>query len=130
MAKVRVLIVDDEPHVLRFVASVLGKAEYEVATASGAEQALEIVNAERPFDLVVSDVVMPGMCGPQLATEIRRLSPPSAIMFMSGCVPVETLPKGVPFLGKPFLPRDLLGAVNRVLQAPAAGREDSAKGHD
>ena len=116
MAKARVLVVDDEPEVLRFVVGVLERAEYEVAPAPGPKQALEIIAAGRPFDLVVSDVVMPEMCGPELASEIQLRSPSSAIMFISGCVPVGHLPKGFPYLGKPFSARDLLGAVDRVLQ--------------
>ena len=117
MAKARILVVDDEPEVLRFVVGVLERAEYEVAPAPGAKQALEILSRGGPFDLVVSDVVMPEMCGPELASEIRVRFPSSAIMFISGCVPVGQLPKGVPYLGKPFSPRDLLGAVVRVLAA-------------
>ena len=119
MAKARILVVDDEPEVLRFVADVLERAEYEVAPAGGARQALAIIADSGPFDLVVSDVVMPEMCGPELAGEIRARAPSSAIMFISGCVPVGQLPKGVPYLGKPFSPRDLLSAVGRVLSASA-----------
>lgn len=117
MAKVRILVVDDEPEVLRFVASVLQRAEYEIAPAAGARQALAIIAEADPFDLVVSDVVMPEMCGPELAREIQARSPSSAIMFISGCVPVGQLPKGFPYLGKPFSPRDLLSMVGRVLSA-------------
>ncbi|HEY1203432.1 MAG: response regulator [Bryobacteraceae bacterium] len=117
MARARVLVVDDEPEVLRLVAGVLERAEYEVAPAPGPKQALEIIATAGPFDLVVSDVVMPGMCGPELANEIRARSPSSAIMFISGCVPVGQLPNGIPYLGKPFTARDLLGAVARVLGA-------------
>jgi two-component system, cell cycle response regulator CpdR len=120
LAKARILVVDDEPEVLRFVAGVLERAEYEVAPAPGPRQALAIIADAGPFDLVVTDVVMPEMCGPELAGEIQALSPSSAIMFISGCVPVGQLPKGVPYLGKPFSPRDLLSAVGRVLSASAA----------
>ena len=119
MAKLRILVVDDEPEVLRFVAGVLERAEYEVAPADGARQALAIIADADPFDLVVSDVVMPEMCGPELVKEIRARSPSSAIMFISGCVPVGQLPRGFPYLGKPFSPRDLLSAVGRVLSSSA-----------
>jgi len=115
LAKARILVVDDEPEVLRFVAGVLERAEYEVAPAGGPKQALAIIADAGPFDLVVTDVVMPEMCGPELAGEIRARSPSSAIIFITGCVPVGRLPKGVPYLGKPFSPRDLLSAVDRVL---------------
>jgi len=117
LARAKILVVDDEPEVLRFVAGVLERAEYEVAPAPGAKQALEILATGGPFDLVVSDVVMPEMCGPELAREIQVRWPSSSIMFISGCVPVGQLPRGFPYLGKPFSPRDLLGAVDRVLAA-------------
>ena len=120
MARARILVVDDEPEVLRFVAGVLERAEYEVAPAAGPRQALAIIASADPFDLVVSDVVMPEMCGPELVSEIQVRSPSSAIMFISGCVPVGQLPKGFPYLGKPFSPRDLLSAVGRVLSASTA----------
>jgi CheY-like chemotaxis protein len=117
LARAKILVVDDEPEVLRFVAGVLERAEYEVAPAPGAKQALEILATGGPFDLVVSDVVMPEMCGPELAREIQMRWPSSSIMFISGCVPVGQLPRGFPYLGKPFSPRDLLGAVDRALAA-------------
>ena len=117
LARAKILVVDDEPEVLRFVAGVLERAEYEVAPAPGAKQALEILATGGPFDLVVSDVVMPEMCGPELAREIQVRWPSSSIMFISGCVPVGQIPRGFPYLGKPFSPRDLLGAVDRALAA-------------
>jgi DNA-binding NtrC family response regulator len=111
------LVVDDEASVLQVVASILDRAGYETTTALGPLQALEIVTIGGGFDLVVSDVVMPLMCGPELAQQIRLLSPSSAVMLMSGCVPAAgQLPHGVSFLGKPFSAPDLLRAVDRVLQ--------------
>ncbi len=115
LAKTKILVVDDEPYVLDFVSSVLERAGYDVATASRPKQALEMVNTAGAFDLVVSDMVMPEMGGPELVNEIRRRCPSSAVMFISGCVPVGHIPKGFSYLGKPFSPRDLLGAVNRMV---------------
>ena len=117
MAKARVLVVDDEPAVLRLVASILQSAGYETVTAPGPRQALEIVTIRGGFDVVVSDVVMPEMCGPELAGQIRLLSPSSAILLMSGCTLTGNLPENVSFLGKPFVAKDLLRAVDRLLQA-------------
>lgn len=111
---------DDEPGVCQIVATVLNRAGYEAVTAPGPQKALDIVSGGCPFDLVVSDVVMPEMCGPELARQIRRMCPSSAIMLMSGCVPVGRLPRGVPFLGKPFSASDLLGAVDKVLRESSA----------
>jgi len=119
LATARILVVDDEPVVLSLVASALERAGHQVASASGALQALEFVRSQGPFDLVVTDVVMPGMCGTELANEIRRLAPASAILLMSGCVPATQVPSGTPFIGKPFAMRNLLRAVDRALRPPA-----------
>jgi CheY-like chemotaxis protein len=117
MAKARILVVDDEPNVLQVVASVLERAGYETTTALGPLRALEIITIRGAFDLVVSDVVMPEMCGPELAQQVRLLSPSSAVMLMSGCLAYAgQLPQGVPFLGKPFSRSDLLRSVDRVLR--------------
>jgi two-component system cell cycle sensor histidine kinase/response regulator CckA len=86
MAKARILVVDDEPNVLQVVASVLERAGYETTTALGPLRALEIITIRGAFDLVVSDVVMPEMCGPELAQQVQLLSPASAVMLMSGCL--------------------------------------------
>ena len=116
------LVVDDEPSVVRLVTSILRKADYDVSSALGSAKALEVVAAEGPFDLVVSDLIMPGMCGPQMWTQIRDLSPSSAIMFMSGSARAEGLPEGVPLLGKPFSRCALLATVDAVLRGSAARR--------
>lgn len=119
MAGARVLVVDDDPFVLRIVAMVLQRAGYETVTASGPLQAIEIVAVGGGFDLVVSDVIMPVMCGPELASQIRLISPSSNIMLMTGCASEGLLPRGFHFIGKPFSPTDLLRTVEGALQAPA-----------
>ncbi len=120
MAGARILVVDDEPLVLRVVVTVLQKAGYDAVAVEGAEQALEAVDQRGKFDLVVSDVIMPGMCGTELASQIRNRHPSCAIMLMSGCVSGERLPSGLPFIGKPFTAPDLLAAVSRALRPAAA----------
>ncbi len=72
MASCRVLVVDDERPVVDLAARVLGAAGFEVLSASSAGQALTLIRGKKPVDLVVSDVVMPGMQGPQLVEEIQR----------------------------------------------------------
>jgi len=116
VTKAKILVVDDEPHVLQVVASILDRAGYETTTAPEPQRALEILVAAGGFDLVLTDVVMPGMRGPELAERIRRLSPSSSVMLMSGCIPAGQLPRGIPFLGKPFSSSDLTRAVDRVLR--------------
>ncbi len=116
MAKAKILVVDDEPHVLRVVASMLDRAGYEATAEPDPLRALEIVAKTEKFDVVLSDVVMPGMRGPELAERIRLVSPWSQIILMSSYVPANELPRGIPFLGKPFSLDDLTRAVAKALK--------------
>ena len=118
MAKAKILVVDDEPQVLQVVASILDRAGYETTTVPEPRRALEIIAVEGSFDLVLSDVVMPGMRGQELAERIQRLSPSSSVMLMSGSIPAGQLPRGIPFLGKPFSSSDLTRAVEEALRKP------------
>jgi len=117
MSKMRVLIVDDEPEILKIVVRYFGhRSEYSLFTASGPRQALEIVRKEPPFDLLISDVEMPDMRGPVLLHEIKRISPEIRCILMSGHVkdPVN-FPIDVPFLPKPFRAGELFSAIEEVL---------------
>jgi PleD family two-component response regulator len=68
-----VLLVDDDPSVLRLLSGGLSQQGYDVHVAPHPVQALELAKAATPcFDLVVSDVIMPEMCGPELVRNIRR----------------------------------------------------------
>jgi CheY-like chemotaxis protein len=121
VAKAKILVVDDELQILQVVASILDRAGYETTTVPEPRRALEIIVATGGFDLVLSDVVMPEMRGPELAERIRRLSPSSPVMLMSGCVAASQLPRGIPFLGKPFSSSDLTRAVSKVLKKSSRG---------
>jgi two-component system cell cycle sensor histidine kinase/response regulator CckA len=112
------LVVEDEEMVRVLAAEVLRDAGYDVVAAAGGEEALGLA-AARPdgFDLVVTDVVMPGMRGPEV---VARLGFPRAL-FMSGYTGEEAardsmLGAGTPFLSKPFSPQSLLAAVRRALE--------------
>jgi DNA-binding response OmpR family regulator len=74
---------------------------------------------EGQFDLLVSDVVMPQMSGPQLAGKVRQLCPAIRTLFLSGYpndeLAAHGLPAGTAFLQKPFKPRDLAAKVREVL---------------
>lgn len=115
MAVARVLIVDDEPNVLAFVSKVLSLRGYETRVASSPRQALELVETGPHFDLVVSDVIMPGMCGPELVKHITRKCPKCAVVLMSAYVACEELPELARFISKPFLVKDLYSVVEQAL---------------
>jgi CheY-like chemotaxis protein len=93
-----VLVVDDEPVLVRLAEEVLASIGYEPVGCVGAQQALELFRAapER-FDALVTDVLMSGMGGPELAIELRKLNPALPVILMSGfCGPnVKTIAEGL-----------------------------------
>src|SRR5690348_16286938 len=87
-----ILIVDDDADVLELTAEVLADAGYEVLTASGAEPALELLRGGRTVDLLLTDIVMPGLNGLGLADEAKRLRPELRVLYTSAFV--KTAPFG------------------------------------
>jgi two-component system cell cycle sensor histidine kinase/response regulator CckA len=119
-----VLLVEDEPRVRDLVADVLSGAGYRVILMSAADIMARPLEADR-VDLVVSDVVMPGGSGPEVAMTVRSQFPHAQILYISG-YPDEVLarhgidPATVVLVPKPFSARALLTKVREVLsQAPA-----------
>jgi DNA-binding NarL/FixJ family response regulator len=117
----RLLIVDDEPNLLRAVAACLKTENYEVSTArSGREALLHL--AESVPDLIVSDIRMPGMDGYQLVRQLRG-SPRTAlvpIIFLTAkdetADRIEGFRAGIDaYLTKPFEPEELIAVVNGIL---------------
>jgi len=80
----RVLVVDDEPPILDFVKRVLESAGYEVTTASSGKRALELATSEAPFDAAVTDLLMPGMNGDELARRLRASFPDLKVLYLTG----------------------------------------------
>ena len=107
------LLVEDEPQVRDSVAAMLGSLGFRALTAGSAAEALEQATAagER-VDLLITDVVMPGLNGPQLATRLCASQPQMKVLFMSGYADDviagdETPAVDVAFLQKPFSTRSL-----------------------
>jgi PAS domain S-box-containing protein len=116
-----VLVVEDEPAVREVVAACLASAGYRPLVAGSGAEAIELFErlAEPPA-LVVTDVVMPGMSGKDLAAELVRREPCLKVLFMSGYAEdviahEGVLEPGVEFLAKPFQLTVLLDRVRRVL---------------
>ena len=112
----KILVVDDEPAILLLVADALSALGYEVHSAQGPAQALNLVTAGSCFDLVVSDVIMPEICGPELIRRITQICPSTAVVLMSAHIASEALPPDATFLGKPFQLPDLYSAVEKKLK--------------
>ena len=92
---------------------------YTVITADNGEDALEIIEKNEPIDLLISDVVMPGMDGPTMVRKARESRPDLKILFMSGYAE-EQLRKSIDlenvnFLPKPFSVTDLAEAARRAV---------------
>ena len=116
MSTPRVLVVDDEPAVLRLVSRALSIRGYEVHSAGSSMEALDLAKTAPFFDLVVSDVIMPGMCGPELVRRIVQICPDTAVVLMSAQITAEALPESAAFISKPFLVADLYSVVEQKLR--------------
>ena len=80
----RILVVDDETHVRNLIVQVLTRSGFEVEAAENGAVALALFTQTAPFNLVLSDIRMPVMDGPQLAHHLRQLDPTLPIVFTSG----------------------------------------------
>lgn len=112
-----VLVVDDEETVLRAARRVLERRGFRVSTASLPHAALErLANAEE-LDLLLTDVSMPDLSGPELAARALVLRPSLRVLYMSGSVEDGLAideEAGVGFLEKPFAPDALVCAIGRL----------------
>ena len=116
-----ILVVEDEPQVRRLAVNGLRQLGYAVIEAGDGHEALEVARAHRgSIDLLMTDVVMPGMDGPRLAAEMRRERPSIAVLFASGYDDSRIgksgiLPEHVDFLAKPYDLRTLGRRIREVL---------------
>jgi nitrogen-specific signal transduction histidine kinase/CheY-like chemotaxis protein len=116
-----VLVVEDEPAVRSLIGRVLTKRGYAVIEAANGREALQLAaDSSRPVDLLISDIVMPGMDGPELARRLATLRPGLPVLLISGyshdaIVREGGFPPGTAFLGKPFTPSELAARVEEIL---------------
>ena len=121
-----ILVVDDDVSVLTVVKCILACADYTVLLANSATATLRIANDnDVAIDLLITDVIMPDMQGPDLAEEMLALRPELKVLFMSGyadsdVVRIKVLDRNFGFLPKPFAPDGLLEIVERILAMPTA----------
>ena len=109
---------DDEAAILNYIATNLRRQGYEVYAASDGIAALR--KAEElscALNLLITDVVMPGMNGNELVRAVREICPYMDVLAISGALPeANSGLVNCRFLKKPFLPRDLLQAVRNILE--------------
>ncbi|HEX6439263.1 MAG TPA: response regulator [Candidatus Binatia bacterium] len=121
----KILIVEDDTITRRNLSVLLSDEGYDVDQAGDGVQALEILAAQ-PFDLVLSDIVMPRMDGLKLLQQLQFVAPQMPVMIMTSYVSdsLSTVPAGAAeFIRKPFVLDDFLFKVQRALdktvQAPS-----------
>jgi DNA-binding NtrC family response regulator len=110
-----ILIVDDDPTMLWVTAEILNRSGYTVLTAREGSAGLKAFEeAQNTIQLVISDVVMPGMNGPQLVRSIKSRSPSTAALLMSG-TPAIASEAGEMLISKPFTLEGLVRQVQALL---------------
>ena len=123
-----ILVIDDDPIVLRLADSMLTRFDYQVITAATGDDALglfENINV----DLVLVDLVMPEMTGIELVKRIHELRPGLPVLYFAAYSEEHSLrpmvPKGAPFIGKPFTSLQLTQKIREVLDTAKADAESA-----
>jgi hypothetical protein len=122
-----ILLVEDEDSVRKFVQTMLNRQGYSVLEAPTADDALRIAaDPDARFDLLLTDVIMPRLNGPELAARIVDLRPQLKVLYMSGYTDrairlQDELGGGANFIQKPFTPAALGEKVRELLRAPQQG---------
>ena len=116
------LFVEDDPGVRRVGVQILAAHDYSVLAAGSGAEALEIIAAHpSSIQLLVTDVIMPGMNGRDLAIRLTAARPNVRVIYTSGYTENVMIragfEHGLPLLAKPFLPGDLLQKVTETLNA-------------
>ncbi len=116
--KKRVLIVDDEQRILKFLGLMLKASGYDVATAANGKEGLQIAEREKP-DIILLDIVMPVMDGFEMLQNLRAFSQTPVIIFSArGQTSEKAISLGAnKFIPKPFKPEEVLRLVKEVLEA-------------
>jgi two-component system, cell cycle sensor histidine kinase and response regulator CckA len=111
-----VLVVDDEPQLRTMLADFFEQQGFVVLTAGCGSQAISLFRSHPEIDLLITDILMPGMDGPSLAATLQSLNANLAVLLISGsCDPVQ-IDNAFEFLPKPFSFGDLLSKVRTITQ--------------
>ena len=122
-----ILVVDDEPEIRKLVAAMASQSGHSVITADSGEHAMTLFkNHKGPFELLITDVVQPGMSGPMLADRLTALQPDLKVLYMSGydntmVVQKYVVERGHALLSKPFTAKEFQAKMHELLDVSAAG---------
>ena len=124
-----VLVVEDEEAVRQFAVESLERQGYQVLEAASGEEAIKVASRfDGTIHLLLTDVVMPGMKGPELAARLRALRPGLRVLLMSGYA-ADIVTSGdlrdAPLVSKPFTPASLSRSVRGVLDVPVSSARSS-----
>lgn len=111
-----ILIVDDDPRILRATSQLLIESGYEVVTTDGGAAGLAVLANNPAVTMVISDVLMPGMKGTEFVARAKTTQPELGVLFISGDIG-DTHPSefdGAAVLAKPFTAAALLAAIRRI----------------
>jgi DNA-binding NtrC family response regulator len=119
----RLLIVEDEDTLCHSLQRVLLREGYEVDRAASAEDAIDLLRI-RPYDLIITDIILPGISGIELLTKYKRSNPGQKVMvitaYASLLTAVEAIKAGAcDFLMKPLMHDEMRQAVQKALNRPA-----------
>ena len=122
-----ILVVEDDEGVRQYASEILRDLNYQVIEAKDASSALRLVDAGKSFDLLLTDVVLPGKNGRELADEIERRRAGTKVIFMTGysrnaIVHHGRLDRGTELITKPLVERVLARKIRQVLDAPAVSK--------
>ncbi len=118
-----ILVVEDEDLVLDVASRILGRHGYRVLTARSGAEALALIDShQEAIHLLLTDVVMPGITGNEVAEQVSKVRPEIRVLYMSGypesaVTSHGVIDQGVPLVSKPFAPPDLLEHVRAVLDS-------------
>jgi len=119
---ITILLIDDEESVRAIVVKILRRAKYDVIEAENGDAALKLAAAHKgKIDIIVTDMYMPGMRGPEVVKALVKLRAGLRALFMSGYADQDSrtaVPQGANFLHKPFSGQELTAAIEAVLSGP------------
>jgi signal transduction histidine kinase len=120
-----ILVVEDDDGVRQYAAEILRDLNYQVIEAKDSAVAMRLLEADKPFDLLLTDVVLPGKNGRELADEIKRRRPGAKVVFMTGysrnaIVHQGRLDRGTELISKPLIEGVVARKIRQVLDAPAS----------